>query len=633
MFKSMFIKEWKEKSGLFIFALAGLAFFALAFSGYSKDKGTLDLLTSTVFLVFLPVFSVLLGASGFFCEFQDGAWAYLFSRPVKKWQIWITKYLSLLTVLFAVILLFALLARLHPALESARETFSFPLVGEAMSYGILVYLVPWLLFTTAFSFSILSEKVYIVAFLAALAWIVLQIAVTRAVFPLLDREMASSAFSLISLMSLLIPLSLALASLLTLGRADFSQPRRRVWTFTKLAALFVLGSVGVVTLLGLGAGWLRRERYIYNLEARNNAFYFATEKGFFKFDQAEGKTEKLARHPSMWGQMSMGGDKVAFVTYHYGGRWRGFADLRIMNIDGSEERSLVGTENQSSPLYGGFIYPLRVSPRGDRVAFVARYVPKSTPQDLWLVNSDGTGLKGYDLGIPGSEYYLLIGFGPAERSLFLLCTAKIKPGNKDERVGAGLLLVHLDSGKVELLADRIRKPYAASMSSEAMPSGTGPIAYINYDEASSREILTIIDPETLEKLPVYPEDSVTGFRWNKAGDKLAFLTTGSRLGIYSLAENRVVKMAELKGYDLRWPSQALEWTSDDRLILRRLEGKTSFMCILDTNFTEQKAVRVPFSSFYASRIWSAGKYAIVEDSERHQLWGVDLTTEKWIRVY
>ena len=633
MFKRMIVKEWKEKSGLFLFALAGLVLFFLAFSAYSRDKDTLDILASTILLIFLPVFSLLLGASGFSSEFQDGAWAYLFSRPVKKWRIWLAKYLSLLTILLVVIFLFALLTRIHPALKSATDTFNFPLVGENISLGILAFVLPLLLFTTAFSLSILSEKTHVVAFLAALVWIVLQVAVTRAISPLLAREMLPSAFSLISLMSLLVPLSLALASLITVGRADFSQPKRRAWVFTKSAAVLILASIGLVALFALGTGRLRRERYIYDLEVRNNAFYFATERGFYKFDLAEEQTEKVARHPSMWGQMSMGGDKVAFVTYHYSGKWRGFAELRVMNTNGEEERSLVGTENQESPLYGGFLYPVRVSSKGDRVAFIARYVPKSTSQELWVINSDGSGLKGYDLGIVDADYYLIIGFGESERSLFLLCTGKIKPGSRYQRAGARLLQVNLESGQVETLDDRIRKPYAASLPPEAMTSEAGLIAYIKYDEVMSREILFVLNLETLEKHRVYPEDSVVGFRWNKSGDKLAFLTTNSKLGFYSTVEGKIVQIKELAGYDLRWPSQALEWTSDDRLILRKLEGKVSFICLLDANLIEQKAFRLPFTTYYAAQIWSAGKYAIVENTENHQLWGVDLTTEKWTRVY
>ncbi len=633
MFKQMIVKEWKEKIGLFLFALAGLLLFALAFSGYSKDKNTLDILATTLLLIFLPVFSLLLGASGFSSELQDGAWAYLFSRPVKRWRIWLAKYFSLFTILSVVILLFTLLVRLHPALKPTPDTFSFPLLDEDISYGILAFVLPLLLFTTAFSLSILSEKTHAVAFLAAFVWIVLQVAVTRGSFSLLNRGMFYSPFSLVSILSILIPLSLALASLVTLNRADFSQPRSRAWMFTKSAAAFILASVALVAVFTFGTGMFQRDRYIYNLEARNDAFYFATEKGFFRFDLAGGQTKKLARHPSMWGYMSMAGDKLAFTSYDYGGGWRGFAQLRIMSSDGKEDRLLVGTENQGSPLYGGTIYPVRISPSGDRVAFIVKHGPKATAEDLWVVRSDGSGLKGYDLGIPDAEYYMIVGFGRPETSVFVLCVQRIRPGNRDARMGARLLRVDLESGGVETLADQIRKPYVASMPRETWTSGPGGIAYIQHDEAASKEILAVLNPETLEIQTVDLEDSVTAFRWNKSGDELAFLTAGSRLGVYSLAEGRIVQVKEIKGYDLRWPSEALEWTSDGRIMLRKIEEKVSSICFLDANLSEQKAIRLPFRSHYASRIWSAGKYAIVEDTENHQLWGVDLGTDQWLRIY
>jgi len=111
------------------------------------------------------------------------------------------------------------------------------------------------------------------------------------------------------------------------------------------------------------------------------------------------------------------------------------------------------------------------------------------------------------------------------------------------------------------------------------------------------------------------------------------LTSGSKLGIYSVAENRVVKMAGLKGYDFRWPSRAFAWAKDNLLILRKLEGETSSLCLLDANLTERKTIRLPFASSYPKQIWSAGNYAIVEDPQRHQLWGVNLDSEKWVRVY
>jgi ABC-type transport system involved in multi-copper enzyme maturation permease subunit len=631
MFKQMIVKEWKEKCGLVIFALAGLLLFSLASWGYSKDQETLDILVSTLLFIFLPAFSLLLGASGFSSEFQDGAWAYLFSRPVRKRQVWLAKYVSLLTVLYAVVILFGFLVSFHPALKSVSLSFSFSLLGD-MPLSLLLYLLPLLFFTTAFSLSVVSDKPFHVVFLAALIWIALHMVLTRIIGPLLYRGALYPAAGAIPIVFLLLPVSFALASLMTLTRADFSQPRSRAWAFTKSAAIIFPAFIVLLALFTFGVWKARNEQYFYDIEARGDAFYFATDKGVFKFDAASGRTEKIARFFTMWGQISQGGDKVAFVTYPVSGKRRGSMELRIVKTDGTEESTLVETGDKGSPLYGGHIYPIGVSAQGDKVAFIVNF-PKTTSEDLWVINSDGSDLKGYELDIPESEFCMNIGFENSGRSLFLLCTMKIKPGDANSRTGAMLLMVDLQSGQVVKLADQLRKPYVASMAGGGLKSEAGLLAYIHYDEAMFKEVLTVLDPGTLEKHQVYTEDSVTGFRWNAAGDELVFLTAGSKLGIYSLAEKRVVKIAELKGYDLRWPSQAFAWAKDNLLILRKLEGETSSLCLLDINLTERKTIRLPSASSYPRQIWSAGKYAIVEDLEGHHLWGVDLDSEKWVRVY
>jgi hypothetical protein len=415
------------------------------------------------------------------------------------------------------------------------------------------------------------------------------------------------------------------------SRADFSQPRDRSWTFTKRSAIFILASIVLVTLIGFVGGKIMRERYIYSLRARTDALYFVTEKGFFKFDPAVGRTKRIARSPSFWGDISMGGDKLAFVQYHLRTRGRDFAELRIVNAEGTEEKVLVGTGDPESPFYGAYFDSVCMSPGGDRVAFIARNSRKVTLDNLWTIKSDGTGLRGYGLGIPDVYYDYILGFGDSDRALLLLSVARARDVDAHGRQVAKLLRLDLESGKVETLGE-VRKTWFAFMPALR---ATKPerFAFIQYDEATAREHLAVYDSETGEKIPVYAEDSVTGFRWNKAGDRLAFLTAGSKLGIYSLGEKRIVRIAELKGYDLRRPSQALEWTSDDRLILRRVEGEGSSMCILDANFREQKAFRLPFHTKYASPFWSVRNYAIVEDTEKYEIWGVDLTTDKWLRIY
>ena len=632
MLRRMIVKEWKEKLGLVFFALAVFVLFSVAFSVYAKDPDTLDWLASTLVLIFPAVFALLLGASGFASEFQDGAWAYLFSRPVKKWKIWLAKYVSLLTVLYAVVFLFDLLLRLHPALASAGRNFNFTLVGDR-SYVLFSFILPLLLFTASYSLSVVSDRSYSVLFVAAAIFFALPLIASIVLEPLLLRRMLSLPFSPFSIVIALIPFSFVMASLITLNRADFSQPRSRAWVFTKSAAAGFLLLFVLMALFIFGTGKFRIERSLYVIAARADAIYFATNRGVFNFDIASGNSERIARRRTLWGGISLGGDRLVFVTYHLSGKWRGFAELRIMNNDGSAEKTLVRTEDQKSPLYGSYIHPVRVSPQGDRVAFVARYLPKTTAEELWVINSDGSNLKGYDLGIENARFYMSIAFADSGQALYILFAPRIKPGGNDQRAGVSLIRTDLDSGMTELIADEIRRPDLSFLQAAGRMSGTDQIVYIAHDGALSRDILTVLDSGSLEKRKVQLEDSVTCFRLNKAGDRLAFLTSRSDLGIYSLTEQNVVRIREVKNYDLRWPSQALEWTQDSRLILRRLEEKDSYICLLNADLKEQKSIRLPFLTYYPVRIWSAGNNVIVEDAQRHQLWGVDLDTEKWVRIY
>ncbi len=636
MLRRMIVKEWKEKNGLVVFALAVFVLFSVAFFVYAKDPETLDLLTSTLLLVFPSVFALLVGASGFTSEFQDGAWAYLFSRPVKKWKVWLAKYVSLLTILYTAILFLAFLLRFHPALEPARSSFQLSLVGDR-SYNLFMLVLPLLLFTASFSLSVVSDRSFSVLFVAAAIFFALSATASIVLEPLFFRRMLSLPFSLLSVALALIPFSFVMASLITLNKADFSQPKSRAWVFTKSAAAGFLLLLILISLVVFGAVKSRSERSVRSIAAHADAFYFATDRGIFNFDIASGDTKRIARIRPLWSGISLGGNEIAFVTYRLSyrlrGKWRGFAELRIMNEDGSAEKTLVGTDDQKSPLYGGHIYPVCVSPQGDKVAFIASSTPKTTAEELWLINSDGTGLRGYGLGMENARYYISIAFSDSGQSLYTLFTPRIETGKNDQRPGLSLIRTALDSGMTELIAEGIRRPDLSLLQGAGRIPGKDQIVYIAHDEAQSKDILTVLDPGNLEKRRVQLEDSVIAFRSNKDGDRLAFLTSGSDLGVYSLPEQNVVWIREVKSDELRWPWAAFEWTADGRLILRKSEGEAPSICLLDADLKEQQAIRLPFTTYYPGPVWSAGNYVVVEYTARHQLWMVDLTTEKWLRIY
>jgi ABC-type transport system involved in multi-copper enzyme maturation permease subunit len=632
MLMRMLAKEWKEKFGLFLFAIAGFLLFGLAFSGYAGNREVRDILFGTITLVFLPIFSLLLGANGFASEFKDDAWAYLFSRPVKKWQIWLTKYISLLSVLVAVLLIFTLIAELHPALRAARQTFSIPLsFGEDISFLALAYLLPLSLFTAAFSFSLLSEKSHVVVFLAALITYALYIGLTLGP-PLLALAGIDiwSAYRIkgLSLLGPLISLSFAAASALTLSRADFSQPGRRAWVFTKFAAIFLAASLGIGTIWTFGSMKMQRTARISYPEVLKGSAYFATDKGIYRFDLAKGRRQKISSARSIWGDIVIGGDKIAFFKFIVRKGLMEYEDLWIMNADGRGVRPLVETSREESPLFGAYFYSVSVSPAGDKVAFIAWRLGRKIPQDLWSINADGMKLKGYAVNLPSSAYSRILGFVDSSRYVLISSTPQGKAGWQE---GAKLLRVDLESGAVETLTEHT---HGAQLQSGA---GSDPskrlVAYAYSEGNASNQTLVILDALTLERREVYTAASINGLRWNQAGNKLAFVARPATVGIYSLAEGKITEIKDLPGYDFRWPAYAFDWISGDQLAFRKFDKDISTLCFMDSNLTEWKTLRFPFQTYYTAQLRGAEHYAFVIDNERYQLWGADLNSDRWRRIY
>lgn len=158
MFEKIFRKEWKDKLDLLIFALAGILLYVAAFLLFPERKELVDILTGAMTVIFLPFVGLLLGAGGFSSEFKDDAWAYLFSRPVKRSTVWLAKYCALLTILAAVLLVFAAAVRLVPEMNAAVADLSLKDLGGGTSLMSLGFLLSWVLLTISFSLSFLTDK-------------------------------------------------------------------------------------------------------------------------------------------------------------------------------------------------------------------------------------------------------------------------------------------------------------------------------------------------------------------------------------------------------------------------------------------------------------------------------------------
>ena len=81
MFGKVFLKEWREN--ILVFGLAIFMIIALVVLSLSEMRELTLNFSAMFLLLFLPFAALLIGSGGFFSEFKDNAWVYLFSRPMR----------------------------------------------------------------------------------------------------------------------------------------------------------------------------------------------------------------------------------------------------------------------------------------------------------------------------------------------------------------------------------------------------------------------------------------------------------------------------------------------------------------------------------------------------------------------
>ncbi len=159
MFKTLLIKEWKDKAVLVAFGLAIMGLMLTAFLVSGGDKDLRELIPATFLIFFFPVFGAMLGAGAFESEFRDGAWTYLLSRPVRKGTIWSAKLVALLSILAGFWLAFIGLMAVVPGLGEVVSGFKLPeMLGSGLEFLPLILLSSLFFFSIAFSLSILTDK-------------------------------------------------------------------------------------------------------------------------------------------------------------------------------------------------------------------------------------------------------------------------------------------------------------------------------------------------------------------------------------------------------------------------------------------------------------------------------------------
>jgi len=622
MFGKLFLKEWKEKISLFIFPFIGMLIFVVVFLSYPSQKfEVMEYLTGVMLLIFLPLTALLLGASGFQSEFKDGAWAYLFSRPIKKWKIWTIKYFSQITILLSILMIFRLIIFILAELKEVMKTniYSIDTVGSTSMFYICL-LLSLSAFTISFSISFLYEKQFIILLASILIGSGLAF-VSYKYFAFLEPfylyEPGLVGFYIF------IALSFVAASILTFIKSDFSQMGKRIWLFSKFVLLFLVISFGIGTILALSIGY----EYISSLHKYEGNVYFETDKGFFRYLSKLDKLEKIGKSAFAAGLQSIRGGKVAFFKFA-GRKWEG-QELWIMNTDGSQKNCLARIGNvKNSPFYDSWLDTYMLSQDGERIAFITSKYDTQTIErrfTLWWINSDGTGLKGIALDFPYVYRYELIAWPEFDNSLFILL--KDYPNKK-------ILKFNLETETHQFVTENLALPIKIRI-----PPTQNLIAFLQRGKVG-QEILSVLDLRTLEKKEVYEADSIDRFVWSSNGDKMAFLVEGNELIVYNLLENGIKKIEELNYSEPGWYAADFDFVLNDEKIVAgdKINGEL-YLRIFGEGFSEEKQLKIPFHLedgkpwLWGLNLWGLNNIVLVHSSGKNELWRVNLDTEDWRRIY
>jgi len=628
MIKQFMIKEWKEKFSFFVLAMLLLA----GLEGYSLfgPKATAATIAGALLIWILPMISIMIGSSSFAWEFKNDAWAYLFSRPVKKATVWLVKYLTGLIVVIAIFMVFLILLHLLPGINETIKTSSVRISEVDIPLFSLCLLGTILAFTVAFCISFLSEKQLII-FLVTLLIVVAAVFLFQKYFELLFFiNPQAGRFQDVPLgLWVLLALSFAGASLLTFIQSDFSQPLKKNWTFLKCVGTLLLISVACSTAWTWRIFSLRKEKMMSGMEMTRDAAYFGTETGIYRFDPAKNKLRKIDRIGSAlsYGEFSVGGEKLAVLKFRPVRIGRTYTEapvLLLMNLDGSGKRDLLKNYlKKGSPFYDQYFWPFLISLDGAKVAFVTRDW-KNKKSTIWTINSDGAGLRSQPLDLPGIDWLFFAGWEVSGKNLVISTLSR----RGTAAVNNKLLSFDLETGRYQILADDLRRPFATRIS----PGGDF-VVYCFYDEKAAQEVLAKTDLRSLAKEEIYRGSSIEMFRLNKGGGKIAFFAEKGKLGLYSFSEKKIIALAEYKPGQKPPRIYSLEWVGGDKELVFD-DNSTSESClrVFGGDLVEKKTIKIPFSLEHI-QISALNEFIFVPDYQTSKLWAVDVNSEKWQRIY
>ncbi len=647
MFKTLLIKEWKEKALIAVFGLGLMVIFLAAFFVFGNNQDLRDLIPAAFLIIFFPFIGLMLGAGAFESEFRNGSWAFLLSRPVRKETIWLAKLTALLSIMAAFWLVFIGLMAVVPGLGEVVRGFRFP---EILDVGLEVF--PLMLlssafyFSVAFSLSVLSERQLSLVFGSLFLGFALQAVLSYFAFQAGGRGLLSHAGFFPSLDAYKLALvlsSLAFlgASLITFRKADFSQPKTKAASLARYSLLFV----ALAWLLSAAWPALRpgpREEIESEIEIVAGEAFFSTTRGLYRYDIAGDELRKIARWRYDYPYHLIGGGKVIYAANS-----NEFepAPLRVMSTDGSGKKLLIGND-QDGPATDDYYRSYILSPDGQTVIIIANedegQARRTAKRSLWSVRTDGTSSQRLPPLDPALD-------GRAESPAWLMPIAWLKSSEKllikmhSQEGLTSLWTYDLTSGAQARLIEspRLRfitvSPVLDFGILVLKPESRGPFRLALLDLTTGE--MTDAEMTEFTEQPVY--SPIIQAAWSRQGDRVAFLFRNARgiysPAIYSLTERRVLvaKAFQTKESSSQEPSdsfQSVDWVSGDTKLVT---GVSTERClkILDRELAEEKTIAVPAEVGKLFMASAAGDVVLVQDYENDSVWRLDLKTEKWKKIW
>lgn len=625
MFVKIFLKEWRENIMIFVLALLMMAAMAvLNLSG--RQEVTLHF-SGMFLLLFLPFAALLIGSGGFYSEYKDNAWIYLFSRPIKKELIWIFKYVSQLSILIAVFILFFYARRFLPGLEKIFQDLNYPdAYGQFFSLSIYT-LMPLMAFTLAFSLSSLYDKPFVIFFSTILIGTALIFASRQYMYFLWDRGFYIRDEGIFSLF---IVLSFVFASILTFIKSDFSQPGKKVFHFSAYLLIFLVISFLVSTVWVTRGAIIfpHRDVSVWDAQEYLGSLYLQDyRQGILRYDPEKEKIERLNKDSRFsFESFSLRGGKIAYLQISSRRQW--LHDLWIMNRDGSSAMPLAETSAEDSLFYGKRIESFILSSDAEKVALTTttRHSEGKRKNDnwvhtLWWMNVDGTEIKSIMLEVPQGKEVKLVAWPRFEDAVVLKVGERII-----SRERARIIKVDLQNGTSRVLVENVIAPYIWHPSPD---HNYLTLKVRNYEE--NKDILVLMNLRTLETAELFSAELLKMWagKWSPDSRKIAF-SRDRELWIYYVEENRFERISR-RNYEYEI---GFDWTSDGKkfILFAPFDGE-NHLVVMDDRFEELKKIKIPFPFKGALLVWGLENRALLKGTGKSALWCVDLETEDWKKVY